>query len=85
VNASPTASTPEPLRNAGNLPPKPAEVIVAEAFYRQRDEIEILRTALADARAERDEADAYIKSLWRNNQLPRPMPETLRDRLVHKR
>ena len=32
-----------------------------------------------------DEADDYILALWRNNQLPAPMPDSLRDRLAAKK
>lgn len=31
-----------------------------------------------------DEADGYIRALWRNNQLPSPMPAALLDRLVRR-
>ena len=39
----------------------------------------------AKATRQRDEADDYILALWRNNQLPAPMPDSLRDRLAAKK
>lgn len=62
-----------------------------EECDRRRDEAEEAKDGgfygrlAAKACRERDEADAYILSLWRANLLPRPMPESLRDRLAEKK